>query len=667
MASNSDIVSQFYTALNLPLRDKVIELGKIIDHSGPSKDLQVIFPQLISNIFASPLNNGWGLRSITNEHNKYEFDVVTAFLDPQGPLFRLCYRLLSDPQLRYNLPSNVLPLDLQQMLERGGRCPQFYSDMLIIDPNTINVVALSLNPFDYYIFHFALHLTNNTWNKSTWDIWNSAYFALACDYLTHFLPSDPNACVLPLIAHYTGKGPLVAPLQSVNRSLGSPSLLILPDLSGISNQHSSPQSQSRNEVWRSETVLQIFIDVWMSVEQLNTRNFEMYQKNYSTSVSSPERVRLVRVVVKHIYSYSVKYNSDPAVRSSALRKYAKQIMCTRAYHFVKHLVTTWPLDASFRLVMELWLSLIQPWRYTNTVISQERHRHLQNNLDEGTGSLDPSYIQFIAENYPSYTCILQLILPRFTRFDLTTYKNAVMLFRLGKVFSQPHLVPILMNLEKAIADNVSGRYSPNNSSYGQSFEQSFSYNGICMLKWVSIAKQAISELNMMTTFEYDPIWTENKSQLYVGFVQKILSAKLHSEKLLEEYRKKLHQGNQGLWCSVKQWFMIDYHDEERVMLEEAEKVPGYLNSCVNYFSTILLVDAGTLPPVETNITDNSIEHSSFANSNNFSFSITQKLRSKPTGLRYMGDPDLMPITSYESTIIVRALHQLASKLNEMKQ
>ncbi|VVC87376.1 unnamed protein product [Leptidea sinapis] len=421
MASNSDIVSQFYTALNLPLRDKVIELGKIIDHSGPSKDLQVIFPQLISNIFASPLNNGWGLRSITNEHNKYEFDVVTAFLDPQGPLFRLCYRLLSDPQLRYNLPSNVLPLDLQQMLERGGRCPQFYSDMLIIDPNTINVVALSLNPFDYYIFHFALHLTNNTWNKSTWDIWNSAYFALACDYLTHFLPSDPNACVLPLIAHYTGKGPLVAPLQSVNRSLGSPSLLILPDLSGISNQHSSPQSQSRNEVWRSETVLQIFIDVWMSVEQLNTRNFEMYQKNYSTSVSSPERVRLVRVVVKHIYSYSVKYNSDPAVRSSALRKYAKQIMCTRAYHFVKHLVTTWPLDASFRLVMELWLSLIQPWRYTNTVISQERHRHLQNNLDEGTGSLDPSYIQFIAENYPSYTCILQLILPRFTRPSPTMF------------------------------------------------------------------------------------------------------------------------------------------------------------------------------------------------------------------------------------------------------
>lgn len=42
-------------------------------------------------------------------------------------------------------------------------------------------------------------------------------------------------------------------------------------------------------------------------------------------------------------------------------------------------------------------------------------------------------MQFIAENYPAYTCIFQLVLPRFTMLDLTSFKNAVMLFRLGKV------------------------------------------------------------------------------------------------------------------------------------------------------------------------------------------------------------------------------------------
>jgi hypothetical protein len=49
-----------------------------------------------------------------------------------------------------------------------------------------------------------------------------------------------------------------------------------------------------------------------------------------------------------------------------------------------------------------------------------------------------------------------MVIPRFMRLDLTAYKNAVMLFRLGKVFSQQHLVPILWNLEQAIVDNSLG-------------------------------------------------------------------------------------------------------------------------------------------------------------------------------------------------------------------
>lgn len=172
-------------------------------------------------------------------------------------------------------------------------------------------------------------------------------------------------------------------------------------------------------MWRSESVLQVFIDIWMSVEQFNARSvevsminslckfyeswkviwkvscctfylwmcnlhiraimcifialfFQMYQRNYAIAISSPERVRTVRVLVKHIHSFSAKHLSDPESRSSTLRKYARQIMCARAYHYIKHLVMTWPLDASFRLVMELWLSLIQPWRYTNNTINQDR-------------------------------------------------------------------------------------------------------------------------------------------------------------------------------------------------------------------------------------------------------------------------------------------------------
>ncbi|XP_053626014.1 sphingomyelin phosphodiesterase 4 [Plodia interpunctella] len=662
-----DITSQFYTSLNLPLHEKLAELTRIIDHSGPNKELQALFPQLVNSIFANSFTNGWGLRMITLDANKYEFEALTSFLEPQGPMFRLCYKLLSDPQLKYNLPLNTLPLNLQMSLERG-RCSQFYSDMLTMDAQSMNVVALALNPFDYYIFSFALFLINNSQNKSSWENWNSVYFALACDYLMHFLPTDPNEPVLPHIPNYTGKVPTVAPLQTANRPLSSPSLLLIQDLSGMSNQHSQhvSQTQSRNEVWRSETVLQVFIDVWMSVEEFNSRGVDMYQRSYPI-MSSPERVRIVRVLVKHIHSFSAKHLSDPASRSCALRKYARQLMCARAYRYVQHLVTSWPLDASFRLVMELWLSLIQPWRYTDNMINRDRFRTTNNNQEEGNSNiLDASYTQFIAENFPSYTCIFQLVLPRFLRLDLTAYKNTVMLFRLGKVFSQPHLVPILWNLEQAMTDFNSSLLQSPDSSYNNSIhDQSYIYNGIPLHKWVAIAKQAVSELNLSANFEYDPIWSDNKKKSAMDFIKRILAAKIASDRNLEDMNRKINENHQGFWASIKHWLMIDNQFETDLVLEETKKVPVYLNASVHHFATIFLINETSLMAPEPIVEDSALEHSSFGNSSSFPLYITNKLRSKPTEVKYMGDPDLMPITSYESTILVRMLYQIASRINEI--
>ncbi|CAH2073815.1 unnamed protein product, partial [Iphiclides podalirius] len=654
-----DLMSQFYTCFNLPLQERLLELTRIVDQTGPNKDLQSLFPQLINNIFAPSFNNGWGLKTVTVDGNKNLYDMLLAFLEPQGPMFQLCYKLLSDQQLKYNLPLNVLPLDLQMTLERG-RCPQFYADLLTVDSQSLNIVGLTLNPFDYYIFNFALHLVNNCQYKSSWENWNSVYFALACDYLMHFLPTDPNVPVLPHIPHYTGKMPMVAPLQTVNRPL-SQSLLLIPDLSGISNQHSASQTQTRNEVWRSETVLQVFIDIWISIEQTTSGNID---RNYPTISSSPERVRTVRVLVKHIHSFSAKYLSDPATRSSALRKYARQIMCARAYHYLKHLVTTWPLDASFRLVMELWLSLIQPWRYTNDTISQERNQIQE---EANSNSLDASYTSFIAENFPSYTCIFQLVLPRFMWLDLTTYKNAVMLFRLGKVFSQQHLVPILWNLERAITDTASGLHhsAENNYNNNSTLDQSYTYNGIALYKWVTIAKQALSELNLSANFEYNPIWTENRKTLAMEFVKKIHTAKIAAEKNVEELDKKLNCQNPGIWTMIKQWLLIANNDEDILVFEELKKVPAYLNNSIHYFCHIFGLNENMLITPEMDVEEVSQETSSFANSSNFALSITNKLRSKATTVHYMGDPDLMPIGSYENTILVRMFYQIASRLNEI--
>lgn len=66
-------------------------------------------------------------------------------------------------------------------------------------------------PFEYYIFHFAYHLTN-PWlqqvqePEDVWANWETAYVQVAHSYLYHFLPNN-NSTVLPMIGPYIKKTP----------------------------------------------------------------------------------------------------------------------------------------------------------------------------------------------------------------------------------------------------------------------------------------------------------------------------------------------------------------------------------------------------------------------------------------------------------------------------
>lgn len=103
------------------------------------------------------------------------------------------------------------------------------------------------------------------------------------------------------------------------------------------------------------------------------------------------------------------------------------------YGFMRHSFHHWPLDSSFRLILETWLSYIQPWRYTDWQHRNVRSPGVRDNEDRAR-TVDRRWLNFIAENLLSYTVIFRQLLPRFTRFDLTTPKNAHMLFRVTKVW-----------------------------------------------------------------------------------------------------------------------------------------------------------------------------------------------------------------------------------------
>lgn len=144
------------------------ELGLLIDRAS-LRELQDIYPVLVNSIFGVNTGGGtgWGFRLMTRDTHPHDFDVLYNFFIPiGGPMFRLCYRLLSD-SLKYELPVGMLPVSfrlgnlrerfmicdflfqpkMQQMLE-SGRYSAFYSDIINIDPFRRQIVSLSLSKFE---------------------------------------------------------------------------------------------------------------------------------------------------------------------------------------------------------------------------------------------------------------------------------------------------------------------------------------------------------------------------------------------------------------------------------------------------------------------------------------------------------------------------------------
>lgn len=76
------------------------------------KDLHTVFPLLIDNIFGPHGTVCWELRSITANANPQDFQALQHFLSPLGPMFKIIYTLLRDPQLKFEFSLSYLPVSI---------------------------------------------------------------------------------------------------------------------------------------------------------------------------------------------------------------------------------------------------------------------------------------------------------------------------------------------------------------------------------------------------------------------------------------------------------------------------------------------------------------------------------------------------------------------------
>lgn len=667
MTTSSDVIAvRVQSCLNLPLISRCRELTVLIEKSSTA-DLQHVFPVLIHSLFGINDNVGWGLHSINAKKNPQEYDTLCYFLGPMGPIFSLCYKLLPDCYLKYNFPVSYLPAKIRLMLEEGI-IPPFYLDKIKDDHNSRLLSELTMNPFEYYIFHFAYHLTN-PWlqqpqQENVWTNWETIYVQLAHNYLNHFLPRD-NSAVLPIIGPYVKKTPPRKLMQSPeSKRLQTTRLLRTSILSPTSTSPVSgvPQQQCLPQVWRSETVVQVCLDFWLEYTEEDQYSPNLVTATTSSlprrqSIHSGEHIRLVRALLKTLHEFANSATGDKSAIDELKRVILPSVQ-GKIYLFLKKAIHHWPLDSSFRLILEAWLSFIQPWRYVSGVMYSEEGK-LE---EEDKGKIhDPSrWMSFVANNLLAYTAIFQQLLPRFMRIDLVAPKNSLMLFRVTKVFSQPHLTEMLSDIESCMDDVAlsRGRLSNNN-------------------QWTAVVRQQVLELEG-PSHQYTPMFSVSTKNQVLDFLYAVRQAQLTAIGLLEALEKQ--KSGRKLIISMWNFFNCENNSTDDVSLEERRKVPAYLAFAQERLIYIFRLEEEEFPPANL-VADQEYHDTILSTSFSHQSQLDSSLDSTRPGVyvpiqdgkqnyryvEYLGDPELQPVRSNEITILVRALYKLCTFLNNKYQ
>lgn len=509
------------------------------------------------------------------------------------------------------------------------------------------------------MFHFAIHGMKNfhAISQAALNVNNenskTVYFNLAADYLCNFLPSDPNAIVYPQIDSSPFKPHSTMSTLPTMSPTKPPKYLML---SALSHQIKSPNANSRDlrlteavrsSSWRSESVMMIFIDLWLR-----------YDIDESWELPGNEFIRLVRVLVKQLHFYGNVSESDLSMLS-VLRQQSQSLLNVRIFPFLKTIASRWPLDTSFLNVLELYLSYIQPWRYI-----QNRNIH---NLNSEMIDIPDRFRLFISENHVCYTQIYIRLIQRFLKMDLGLSKNAFMLFRLMKVFRQ--LTDILRDIEKGIMNNnsatIRSRSSFNESSINSSSPRTPNSLNRSNPHHRSHNQSAIEESSF-----YVYMFNDEATMMIYELMQRLYLAKLKTIQEIESMEKEMHK-HTSPWEKLMQfigWFSA-MSLSFSTTLEEKKKTPVYLDFSLNILSTsfnIQIDDITREYQQNESLNEDSDDDRNISMAGSDYLNITPSfMKQKMQNITFSGDPFLLPIAEYEVKFLVRFLYQVSYKLNEM--
>ncbi len=653
------------------LWEKCRELSRVLPMAAVN-ELHMVFPQICGEIFgyaAGGVGFGWDLASLTRTSNgshtytglsqSYkDFSAALSFLGSNGPLFEVIQKLMHDPSHLYEFPLSQLPPSFQKTRRTG-------------------MTSVGLTAFEYYLYHFAsLLVRRQKQNMAPTNVninaTNETLFVLLFeDYLTSFLPIDPalqaklftqpfqpSRPCQPTIKKSSppNKGGLCRP--SLFKKNFSPRFREDEPSPELLRQNEASRSVPSSETWRSDTLVKIIIMFWIEgyasddaiEESANnspsprtdasspSMDYVSASLKVASSLPSAELMRAVRMFIKHSHYFLNACRQGSAFLPASMKVdvFSTKTNKVLLLSFFAQAIDHWPYDASFRLVLETWLSFIQPWRYLNMNTSE----------DEGPSKMDPArFSSFVSDNYLFYSKLLGKVLRRFQRLDIGSPMNAFMLLRIVKVFSQDNLFPCIKSTAMAQGHAY---FRQDANSCENIFSAEFKDFTTCLLmtalkcvdrekKKQKVADSSKAGPKSGSSFNFSAFFSSVANFINGGSDAAGDAEKLEREKVVQH---------------------LTFVTEKLSAMFELDQV---------------LREFKTFPPSNDDqrrrdsFTQESIDQTDFMSSPNFGLSPEQRRgllnRKLKTDGKYQGNPDLVPIRSDEIPFLVRMLHCISVWIN----
>ena len=672
VAQEAQFLGQIHNSLEKPFPERCDDVRRMINEFS-IKDLHVLYPHLLASIFNVNPSKGWSLHT---PHSR-SLEAFRRFLGPNGPAWSLVEKLDRDSFLRYEFPVTCLP-KLTQRLFAEGIIPALYHNKVQFTGESRLSLVLSVGAVEYFLYQFAYFITQSV---SAWDNSRPAdrghdtiYTALFSDYLEHFLPTQGTIVPQPENRTHLHK---FTPRRFFN-NVGDASI---PPFSGLiksfENKQTAPSGiafdQCPTQSRQSELFVQIFIEFWMNhgVDREGGQSFTPLGQDYF--LPSVEHVRVVRMLVKHLHLFmNVTMNNNTAIVSNnemdlasfrAFMPESIKLFKKRLYWFIHHCFAHWPLDPTFRFILETWLSYVQPWRYMSS--------------EQSTPSRNVGrtvfWKPFIHHNLLFYTVILQEFLNRAEKLNLRSSRDTQLFYRVTKVFSQEHLMFIMNEAEHELLSCLGSMQA-----------------GLVQKPRSSKPDQYLHfmELKVPGTL-YRPLWMEENINNIRHLLHRVEDT-LHS--LREPQGNNTCEEEHGGWFHAQikntlNWLRDTFAIDENywLMQDENSKAQEHLVQVSKHLRKLFQIENAALettipwaaefgdrssPSSHVRPQKGSVESLPDCTKTDGHLELTALGKYQiANGLRrfdiqYSGDPDLQPVRSYEIVFLVRSLHKLSTILNQ---